>query len=236
MCGEQSRFRGFDSGGGGSSPRVRGTDDAPVEGQETGRFIPACAGNSTVVRIGSITRAVHPRVCGEQRAQHSRRLLFRGSSPRVRGTGQLCVHWRLSSRFIPRVRGTVIELPDESAVRRFIPACAGNRNRRVVAQGKVAVHPRVCGEQDRGRIRWRTRRGSSPRVRGTGRLTRAKASPIRFIPACAGNSSSPTTAFLPMAVHPRVCGEQLIMPCVISQSAGSSPRVRGTGVVTDNNR
>ena len=50
----------------------------------------------------------------------------------------------------------------------------------------------------------------------------------RFIPACAGNSSSmPVTSVL-SPVHPRVCGEQFDFDAKIRRGPGSSPRVRGT--------
>ena len=55
----------------GSSPRVRGTArlSGPLE-DALGRFIPACAGNRTpTCRFhdpGSVRISVHPRVCGEQ--------------------------------------------------------------------------------------------------------------------------------------------------------------------------
>ena len=51
----------------------------------------------------------------------------RGSSPRVRGTGQAA--------------GMLVRK------RRFIPACAGNSSGETKAGFHLAVHPRVCGEQ-----------------------------------------------------------------------------------------
>ena len=225
----------------GSSPRVRGTELLRYAATITGRFIPACAGNSHRQARSGPDAPVHPRVCGEQltfRRRHSA-----GSSPRVRGT------------FV-RVR--------------FIPACAGNSFFIARLRGCFSVHPRVCGEQNRARSasygssprvrgteRMRSRFipacagnreqrtqkaiavfGSSPRVRGT----------VRFIPACAGNTWQ---SIVPDAVHPRVCGEQVERPvprdagkkpmwflagCVRfipacagnSIPPGSSPRVRGT--------
>ena len=91
------------------------------------RFIPACAGNSSVDAPPATRTAVHPRVCGEQPTQLFERQKDIGSSPRVRGTGHR-VHQNLS-RF------------------RFIPACAGNRVVVLSNIGRFPVHPRVCGEQ-----------------------------------------------------------------------------------------
>ena len=50
----------------------------------------------------------------------------------------------------------------------------------------------------------------------------------RFIPACAGNSQY-EEAYRPVdTVHPRVCGEQVLVLFSKSFVPGSSPRVRGT--------
>ena len=151
----------------GSSSRVRGT------GRRTGlimprsRFIPACAGNRLSPPNGGFRGAVHPRVCGEQPTGIELERRYRGSSPRVRGTARKPV---MTVRLF-----------------RFIPACAGNSSPGSSEGCQKAVHPRVCGEQQRivdGEI---PRFGSSPRVRGTGDLHRAVGDILRFIPACAGN-------------------------------------------------
>ena len=70
--------------------------------------------------------------------------------------------------------------------------------------------------------------GSSPRVRGTVLLMVRRSASLRFIPACAGNSASDGASLGQFAVHPRVCGEQLLENCHIGAKSGSSPRVRGT--------
>ncbi len=50
----------------------------------------------------------------------------------------------------------------------------------------------------------------------------------RFIPACAGNAASAMIAKIPLAVHPRVCGERSKAWRTRNNMTGSSPRVRGT--------
>ena len=93
----------------------------------------------------------------------------------------------------------------------------------------MSVHPRVCGEQCSRRRLLRVSFGSSPRVRGTVcRVTFDDQIP-RFIPACAGNRSSDGDPDPCWSVHPRVCGEQLILKPLSRAACGSSPRVRGTG-------
>ena len=91
------------------------------------RFIPACAGNRLLPLACSVCCAVHPRVCGEQSLEATKKSLSFGSSPRV--------------------RGTVYGNQQEVTIKRFIPACAGNRFVGIALHKRMAVHPRVCGEQ-----------------------------------------------------------------------------------------
>ena len=72
------------------------------------------------------------------------------------------------------------------------------------------------------------RHGSSPRVRGTPQGSGRPPCGCRFIPACAGNSSSAWCAGVQSAVHPRVCGELPPTLALNLRYNGSSPRVRGT--------
>ena len=137
-----------------------------------------------------------------------------GSSPRVRGTRYLCQNRPADSR--------------------FIPACAGNTLRENEHEYLLSVHPRVCGEHLKKNGRFGNVAGSSPRVRGTHFLEPSHPSFARFIPACAGNTSTARRDTCPTSVHPRVCGEHSIDPHGVSPHRGSSPRVRGTlGQVTD---
>ncbi len=133
----------------------------------------------------------------------------RGSSPRARGTG--C-----------RSRPT-------AAVPWFIPACAGNS---LWISGEAhghAVHPRVRGEQGRAPFSQSRSCGSSPRARGTVSILRGALFPLRFIPACAGNSPAPRCPGRARPVHPRVRGEQESKWYALIIETGSSPRARGTG-------
>ena len=114
------------------------------------------------------------------------------------------------------------------------------------------VHPRVRGEHINGgksKFRWF---GSSPRARGTLPDQNKLKGVTRFIPACAGNTSSRFIWRLNTAVHPRVRGEhtpwrlpgsrqQRFIPACAGNThcigahrggpAGSSPRARGTQTV-----
>ena len=173
------------------------------------RFIPACAGNRLRQLRGQFSRAVHPRVCGEQTSIGRSSSDNSGSSPRVRGTGKL--------------RNYNPQRPW------FIPACAGNRAVAHDIPVRLPVHPRVCGEQDVKGLRDCVKYGSSPRVRGTDAVPRIPENWPRFIPACAGNSHQARMNRGEFAVHPRVCGEQSHAASGASRLYGSSPRVRGTG-------
>ena len=208
VCGEQTSVGQIKQTEVGSSPRVRGTARSKNAFADDRRFIPACAGNSPSHPGYRRRRPVHPRVCGEQSESCESSLPSAGSSPRVRGTGK-------SAHKSPRHL-------------RFIPACAGNRAGTMNNQSRNAVHPRVCGEQLRRSPRPVRLDGSSPRVRGTVRISELRVHLLRFIPACAGNRITTPKSTLLWAVHPRVCGEQCRSPAARLVHAGSSPRVRGT--------
>ncbi len=151
----------------GSSPRVRGTLGRQCIPSSWLRFIPACAGNPNHLPTTVLPKAVHPRVCGEPTVSTFCLSVSGGSSPRVRGTPQL---------YNMGIRNS-----------RFIPACAGNPTDVDKRATKRTVHPRVCGEPDRGFITSLWISGSSPRVRGTQERRDITESLQRFIPACAGN-------------------------------------------------
>ncbi len=189
VCGEHKVCISHSTLISGSSPRVRGTHKIVSEIKESGRFIPACAGNTNPTHPRSDQSPVHPRVCGEHRVTDVEVGNAAGSSPRVRGTR--------ADPACARVRS------------RFIPACAGNTAAACEASWPGAVHPRVCGEH--GQCIGKIRRvfGSSPRVRGTHSHERQRHLPARFIPACAGNTGHGRARPGSSAVHPRVCGEHV---------------------------
>ena len=130
----------------------------------------------------------------------------------------------------PRVRGTDCGQRTRACNKRFIPARAGNSRDRWKRRRHRPVHPRACGEQQIRTGVSALPRGSSPRVRGTGRGRRYAWRDLRFIPARAGNRSATPTVRKRRPVHPRACGEQLAEGEVCIYTNGSSPRVRGTAV------
>ncbi len=88
----------------------------------------------------------------------------------------------------PLARGTLIQTPDCFAVRRFIPAGAGNTYalKRIIAT--VQVYPRWRGEHGNATDRNPDVVGLSPLARGTPAFTGLLITETRFIPAGAGNT------------------------------------------------
>ena len=198
----------------GSSPRARGTHHRRIQPRRSHRFIPASAGNTLIHHSGAIPMPVHPRERGEHAVAAMEMLGASGSSPRARGT-------RKDRRGI---RG----------VNRFIPASAGNTDRRPGAGIYDAVHPRERGEHVASLKPCPPSAGSSPRARGTHVAAGADAHRLRFIPASAGNTSSRYWGTTPAAVHPRERGEHHYPHPDAPEWAGSSPRARGTPIPNPN--
>ena len=156
---------------GGSSPRMRGTAPNEPRPDSVSRFIPAHAGNGSNRGLGSCLSAVHPRACGERSSKKRTTGSFSGSSPRMRGTGA-------EKRFKRRII-------------RFIPAHAGNGQGHPTGGPGNTVHPRACGERPASLRAVMVPVGSSPRMRGTVAIEAHPLPRARFIPAHAGNGSTP---------------------------------------------
>ena len=111
---------------------------------------------------------------------------------------------------------------------RFSPARAGNGDAHAARGDESAVQPRACGEREPFPKYAVGRRGSAPRVRGTGINKGLVTWALRFSPARAGNGSSEHTKEHVRSVQPRACGERVASYCASASAAGSAPRVRGT--------
>jgi len=128
----------------------------------------------------------------------------------------------------PRVRGSPLSQSPLEANSGSIPACAGEPDSGYRNPCVPEVYPRVCGGAKIPAAGIPERRGLSPRVRGS--QAGAIFAPASFgsIPACAGEPSCDAfTIYIP-GVYPRVCGGAQIMPRVIRDIGGLSPRVRGS--------
>ena len=75
--------------------------------------------------------------------------------------------------------------------------------------------------------------GSSPRLRGTLDPDNQSKYLFRFIPASAGNTIAQAISNTAVAVHPRVCGEHCHPLTDPSCRLGSSPRLRGTLLISE---
>ena len=171
----------------GSSPRARGTPGRPKIYLLFTRFIPAGAGNTIWLMGPVLLLVVHPRGRGEHDVLLAGVGVDNGSSPRARGT---------------QVMGS-----GDAVGQRFIPAGAGNTHKTIVPDTRAAVHPRGRGEHLKEKRKSNPYHGSSPRARGTPDTGIPSPSQSRFIPAGAGNTSTPSRTARASAVHPRGRGE-----------------------------
>ena len=191
----------------GSSPRARGRRAKRVREGRIPGFIPACAGETAWCRSWRRTRRVHPRVRGGDGDQWKVAAGPGGSSPRARG----------------RPCAPPCQLPKPG----FIPACAGEtQRRRRIARGRE-VHPRVRGGDDGESRCVSGGDGSSPRARGRLAIEIAQHGAIGFIPACAGETFAIKHSMRPRRVHPRVRGGDPHGCGLRRAPDGSSPRARG---------
>ena len=147
LRGELVSFNTIPSGNGGSSPLARGTPSRNFRCFASSRFIPACAGNSSLLILFHQATAVHPRLRGELPgpiwsnsaiprfipacAGNSNKAAFlrlnRTVHPRLRGELSFRPARRRGAHgSSPLARGTLRHMPAPDWKERFIPACAGN--------------------------------------------------------------------------------------------------------------
>ena len=191
----------------GTSPRVRGKRCCMSEADGVQRNIPACTGKTREARVCAGCEKEHPRVYGENPRRLGRRGRPLGTSPRVRG-----------KRVWPRLR---------DSVPRNIPACTGKTPLASVVSPSRLEHPRVYGENWRGRALLILVPGTSPRVRGKLAMRYLGLPHLRNIPACTGKTFLIMLSLLLQMEHPRVYGENLGSTVLGLLFPGTSPRVRG---------
>ena len=191
VCGESRFTVAATAPAWGPSPRVRGILRPASRATPWPRSIPACAGNPSPLCPRSSGPRVHPRVCGESAGGPMSLGKALGPSPRVRG-----IRDRFEDQ--PRVEGS-------------IPACAGNPKLTSWHGLLSRVHPRVCGESLDLHLVVEVVDGPSPRVRGIPRRV-VRSNPLSgSIPACAGNPMAGWPIRPCSRVHPRVCGESVVL-------------------------
>ena len=94
-------------------------------------------------------------------------------------------------------------------------------------------HPRGCGEHIDKVDTAHEDGGSSPRMRGTLLVYRGDPSGARIIPADAGNTLDADGLHVTQGDHPRGCGEHIALDYQDIDEQGSSPRMRGTRLLSD---
>src|SRR5690554_2377248 len=151
----------------GTSPRLRGTGLGKPAHVGSGRYIPASAGNRQRTCARLSPAAVHPRVCGEQSELAITFFEGHGTSPRLRGTGLPGPLHDATARYIPASAGNRTDIDEYLSALSVHPRVCGEQAHFFRVDAAGSVHPRVCGEQQ-VYDRWlESRRGTSPRLRGT---------------------------------------------------------------------
>ena len=186
VCGGNGDGGGVQQRGRGLSPRVRGKQNMLTKLRRHRGSIPACAGETAYSFAGPPPTPVYPRVCGGNGLGLGIFAPCRGLSPRVRG-----------KRF---QRGGDI------GVGGSIPACAGETPPAHAGGFPLRVYPRVCGGNVPPGGEIIGLRGLSPRVRGKHPAAQAGLHLPGSIPACAGETPTPTSPRPLGRVYPRVCG------------------------------
>ena len=129
VCGEHQSPGGRTLSNGGSSPRMRGTQNTERYAPIHGGLIPTYAGNTSNVPCAVRRGRAHPHVCGEHRQRYFYPASIGGSSPRMRGTPDFSFSWL-------RTLG-------------LIPTYAGNTPSTHPRLKQAWAHPHVCGEHSR---------------------------------------------------------------------------------------
>ena len=192
----------------GLSPRLRGTVLGCRRLHAVGRVIPAPAGNGIALPIIGVALTGYPRACGE------RQILLRALS--------------LAIGLSPRLRGTDGEMTMKLIFMRVIPAPAGNGTMRRLSASVRPGYPRACGERIVTLSILPGRDGLSPRLRGTASNRTRQKTPLRVIPAPAGNGLVISPLEPISTGYPRACGERGGTEHEKAQYNGLSPRLRGT--------
>ena len=125
-CGEHRHARDCFTLKHGSSPQMRGAQDAGRSGCERGGIIPADAGSTAAPVLVHAAMPDHPRRCGEHKL------------------GKILI--RVCTGSSPQMRGAQYEYDKTMPYHRIIPADAGSTFPFQCISGVYEDHPRRCGE------------------------------------------------------------------------------------------
>jgi len=127
----------------------------------------------------------------------------------------------------PPARGELDQVEDVGVEVRSTPACAGRTPWWCSPRSEAAEHPRLRGEN---RVKGTTRAGAAgapPPARGEPLDVLPQARPRRSTPACAGRTRGPAPRRGTGPEHPRLRGENLLVPGVWNRRCGAPPPARG---------
>ena len=187
---------------------------------------------------------------GEKNGKVRAALRWKGSPPRGRGKGILCLLPRSFCRDHPRVggekdtslfhsvavwgspprgRGKGVSYILLSEKFRITPAWAGKSQCQSEAQQRRKDHPRVGGEKGSFIPSMTPAIGSPPRGRGKATALPDCKRKLRITPAWAGKSKLRRKTAQAIRDHPRVGGEKFTGFFINQKIKGSPPRGRGKG-------
>ena len=167
-----------------------------------------------MVSNASSLSLVHPHACGEIDAIPSDVMYTNGTSPRLWGDSP---KYRLITR-----------------LNRYIPTPVGRFNSCLQWCKPTPVHPHACGEIPCDEIASNGDGGTSPRLWGDFGNSTDKMGTVRYIPTPVGRFHSVITSIGDNSVHPHACGE-ITNPLIDHpHPPGTSPRLWGDSLETEN--
>ena len=150
-----------------------------------------------------------------------------GSSPLVRGNSEPLARLCRQRGSSPHTRGTFLQFNLVDIQCRFIPAYAGEIDKRSASSAECWVHPRLRGGNRRICSGFIRSSGSSPLTRGKSTLPGERLPQDGFIPAYAGEIRRNPASGPEIWVHPRLRGGNRDLPGGAAWQQGSSPLTRG---------
>ena len=126
------------------------------------------------------------------------------------------------------MRGSHYAIPYIILLYGIIPAHAGLTMIGEEPARKKGEHPRACGAHMPKKTAWQTRKGSSPRMRGSHRSNLVQRNNNGIIPAHAGLTLTNWRPTCQERDHPRACGAHRKPRNGRHSMPGSSPRMRGS--------
>ncbi len=127
----------------------------------------------------------------------------------------------------PHARGRLPRVHVADIWGRITPACAGKTARNRQRRCESPDHPRMRGEDRPEQYVTQLSRGSPPHARGRLDLGFGEFNFHRITPACAGKTYRRLSGRISRTDHPRMRGEDLKLPRLLTSQFGSPPHARG---------